>query len=195
MNGLQYLVKISIAILCIYKHRFSMFSIWNKLYICYRCNTMFVSLWYIYIQKWYLLTSLDSIDKQLLSRTRKIFLFNFATYKCHFHCDDIRISSDRNNNGFLYYTYLRNVQTYQVKFINTSGIVEDQYNYNRNSIYYIFTSKINKYIMLCIYSYRFERVMPTSTLQDINLINDFVIYRRIICAVDMHRKAMELVSV
>jgi len=37
--------------------------------------------------------------------------------------------------------------------------------------------------------------MPTGTLQDINVMNEFVICRRIICAVDIHRKAMELVSV
>jgi len=49
--------------------------------------------------------------------------------------------------------------------------------------------------MLCIYSYRFQTAMSASTLQDINVMNDFVIYRRIICAIDIHRKAMELVSI
>jgi len=132
---------------------------------------------------------------QLLRYIRKSLLFNFATYKCHFHCNDVYTSSDRNNNGFLYYTYLRNVQNFQVKFINTSSIVEDQYNYNRNSICYIFTNEINEYVILHIDSYRFERTMPISTLQDINVMNEFVIYRRIIYAVDMHRKAMELVSI
>jgi len=49
--------------------------------------------------------------------------------------------------------------------------------------------------MLCIYSYRFERAMLTNTLQGINMINHFVIYKRVICAIDIHRKAMELVSI
>ncbi|KAH0944436.1 Or9e60 [Eciton burchellii] len=45
-----------------------------------------------------------------------------------------------------------------------------------------------------IASYRFERAMQTGTLQDINVMNEFVICRRIICAVDIHRKAMELIE-
>jgi hypothetical protein len=90
---------------------------------------------------------------------------------------------------------LWNIQNCQVKLSSISIIIKDQYNYNRNSICYIFPSEINKYIKLYIYSYRFERAMQTGTLQDINVMNEFVICRRIICAVDIHRKAMELVSV
>jgi len=138
--------------------------------------------------------SFNSITIQLLYYIRKSLSFNFATYKCHVHCDDVCASSDRNNNDFLYYTYLWNIQNCQVKLSSISIIIKDQYNYNRNSICYIFPSEINKYIKLYIYSYRFERAMQTG-LQDINVMNEFVICRRIICAVDIHRKAMELVSV
>jgi len=138
MNGLHNLVRIRF-ILFICKNRFSMFSIWNMLYICQRCDTMFVSLWYIYTQKWHLFTSLNDVNKQLLRHTRKVLLFNFATYKRHFHRDDGHISSYRNDNVFLYYTYLRNVQNCKVKFISTSIIVEDWYNC-KTSIYYKFTN-------------------------------------------------------
>jgi len=70
-----------------------------------------------------------------------------------------------------------------------------RYNYRRNFFYYIFTNEINKYIILCVYRYRFQTAMSASTLQDINMMNDFVIYRRIIYAIDIHRKAIKLVFI
>jgi hypothetical protein len=81
------------------------------------------------------------------------------------------------------------------KLSSISIIIKNQYNYNRNSICYIFSSEITKYIILYIYSYRFQRAILINTLQDINVTNDFMIYRRIVCAVDIHRQATELVFI
>jgi hypothetical protein len=73
--------------------------------------------------------------------------------------------------------------------------VEDRYNYSIDTIYYIFISEITKYIILYIYSYRFQRAILINTLQDINVTKDFMIYRRIVYAVDIHRQATELVFI
>jgi len=170
-----------------------MFSTWNKLHICYRCDTMLaVHFWYNCAQEWKLHTSFHSINKQILCYTRKILLFSYATCKRYLYCDSIRISSDRNNIDFMYNAYLRNVQNCQVNiFIHCI----DRYNYSLETNYYIFISEITKYIILRICSYRFQTAMLTSTLQSINVMNEFVIYRRIFCAIDIHRQAMELVSI
>jgi len=46
-----------------------------------------------------------------------------------------------------------------------------------------------------MYSYRFQKAILISTLQGLNVMNEFMIYRRIVCAVDIHRQAMKLVSI
>jgi len=46
-----------------------------------------------------------------------------------------------------------------------------------------------------IHSYRFEWAIGTKKLQSISLKNKVVIYEKMISAVDIHRKAMELVFV
>jgi len=46
-----------------------------------------------------------------------------------------------------------------------------------------------------IRSYRLERAMEIKILQNITLKNETVIYKQIIYAVDIHRKAMELVFI
>jgi len=74
-------------------------------------------------------------------------------------------------------------------------IVKDRYNYSIDIIYYIFLNEIIIYIILYIYSYRFQRAMLINTLQGINVMNEFMIYKRIVYAVDIHRQAMELVSI
>jgi hypothetical protein len=48
---------------------------------------------------------------------------------------------------------------------------------------------------ILIYSYRLERAMTNNTSQSIKLKDEIVICKEIISAVDIHRKAMELVSV
>lgn len=57
----------------------------------------------------------------------------------------------------------------------------------------------NKLKKICnekiIYSYRIEKAMEVNMLKDINLHNEITIYKRIIYAVDIHRKAMELVLI
>ncbi|KAH0944516.1 Or9e32 [Eciton burchellii] len=45
--------------------------------------------------------------------------------------------------------------------------------------------------MFRIASYRLERAMQRSMLRNINLHNDIVIYKKMISAIDIHRKAME----
>jgi len=46
-----------------------------------------------------------------------------------------------------------------------------------------------------IHSYRVEMAMKTYIIQDINLQKEELVYKDIICAIDIHRKAMQLVSV
>jgi len=46
-----------------------------------------------------------------------------------------------------------------------------------------------------IHSYRLERAIRTRILQNISLKNEIMIYKEIIYAVDIHRKAMELVFI
>jgi len=133
-------------------------------------------------------------NKQILHHRRKVLLFHYTTYKRHLHCDSVCISSDRKNNDFVYHAYLRNVQNCQVKIFSTM-IVKDRYNYSMDTIYYIFLNEIITYIILHIYSYRFQRAILINTLQSINVMNEFMIYKRIVCAVDIHRQAMELVSI
>lgn len=53
---------------------------------------------------------------------------------------------------------------------------------------------IHNYIKSIIYSYRIEQAMTIGMLENISLKND-MICRKIICAVDIHRKAMELVFI
>ncbi|XP_071637631.1 uncharacterized protein [Temnothorax longispinosus] len=45
------------------------------------------------------------------------------------------------------------------------------------------------------YSYRIERAMTFRTLQKNSLENENLVYKGLICAVDMHRRAMKLVSI
>lgn len=62
-------------------------------------------------------------------------------------------------------------------------------------IKFIFESKrdnlFDKYI---VYSYRIERVMGSNTPKNITLNNENLIFEGIICAVNIHRQAMKLVS-
>lgn len=46
-----------------------------------------------------------------------------------------------------------------------------------------------------IHSYRIENAMQIHMSQDINLQKENLIHKSIICAVDIHRKAMKLVSI
>jgi len=46
-----------------------------------------------------------------------------------------------------------------------------------------------------IYSYRVEQAITFETLQKNSLKNETSIYKGLICAVDMHRKAMKLVFI
>jgi len=46
-----------------------------------------------------------------------------------------------------------------------------------------------------VFSYRLEQAMNKKKLQNISLKNEIMIYEGIISAVDIHRKAMELVSI
>ncbi|XP_019888698.2 uncharacterized protein LOC105283870 isoform X2 [Ooceraea biroi] len=45
--------------------------------------------------------------------------------------------------------------------------------------------------MFAIASYRIEQAMTIELLRDLNTKNEIVIYKKIICAVDLHRKAMQ----
>jgi len=65
-----------------------------------------------------------------------------------------------------------------------------------NDIFYfvkLIISEVDNYIESIIHSYRFRRAMQSKKLQSISLKNETVIYQEIICAVDIHRKAMQLV--
>jgi len=64
------------------------------------------------------------------------------------------------------------------KFCCSSVILESWYNYNEDAVY----------------SYRFQTAMTTD-LENVVALNDFVIYRKIICAVNIHRQVMELVFI
>jgi len=57
----------------------------------------------------------------------------------------------------------------------------------------LFIKLIYNYIANIICSYRLERAMRSKKLQSISLRNEIMIYKEIICAINIHRKAMELV--
>jgi hypothetical protein len=65
-------------------------------------------------------------------------------------------------------------------------------------IYDIFLyNHILKYIIyyLSCLSYRLEHAIKIYILEDINLKNEHTMIKRLICAIDIHRQAMQLVFV
>jgi len=94
-------------------------------------------------------------------------------------CAAFEIAGWRNNfwNAIMNDKY-SNYQKYFV-FPFKQSIWQNRFNYNRN----------------IIYSYRIEQAMIINLSPSFDMKNDIVIQRKIICAIRIHRKAMELVFI
>jgi len=163
------------------------FSSWNKRSICYHWNTMLsILFWYYYVEKWHSHTLFDSIIMQILCHGRKEFWYTFCilrTYsicKSSLYCGNIRINIDRNNDIFISYIRLWNVWNCQAWIFCTLYILNNSYNY---------------YNGRDIYSYRLKRAITNSSLRSTSLRKEFMTSQHIICSVDIHRKAIQLVFI
>jgi len=89
----------------------------------------------------------------------------------------IDVINSRSNNDIVYLF----VQCSRLpgKFFCSSIISKSRYNYHENTIY----------------SYRLERTMPINTTQNKDAMNEFIIYKKIIYVVDIHRQAMNIVFI
>jgi len=154
---------------------------------CIRFNIVSIlatSSWYLTANKRVPTTSFLTIYDRILYWSGKVFLFDFLACKRGYLHRGICNVSDRNNAHYMFSTCLWNVSYRQV-----GRLIQRQ----------TWKSKLlieNKHVIMTrndIYSYRIEQAMTIDTLQKNFFGNENLIYKGLIYAVDMHRKAMRLI--
>jgi len=147
-------------------------------------------------EKQILRDSHDRICSHIFCCIRKACIFNYRTHERSLFYRINRTDSNRHNISIDSQIYLRNIWSCRVeKWLLWLWMINIQIIRNISRFVWNIRSDWSNYRKNVIYSYRVEQAMAINLLPTFDMKNDIIIYRNIICAVLIHRKAMELVFI